>query len=157
MTKPVSEMDLEEFMRSRDEQNVPLGKQIQAILSKPAARKRLRLHELVCQGCDEIIVEVLDTKPDPVMRWRESTSAEQRDRPADWFKDPGRYRRPDIGRAGEWKFSPLPDPLPIPEQSRTEVIHTACSCRRMTLPAEVVYGALQSGIRKQTHPRVTLS
>lgn len=121
----------------RQIQNDYLRRQIVAIDSLPPSdrrRKRLQLFVLRCRSCQDVVLEVVDTKPYRVIRTRRTQLNEiappppglsPEGRTAYWrehFAD----RPPDAIRLdARWMFTPIPDDLS--SESDSSVV-TACRC-----------------------------
>lgn len=116
------------------QQNDYLRQQLHALARGTAARRRKFLLVVVrCGRCEDVLLEVVDTFPYPVVRHR-GTEAH----PSAAVFGGGSVQERlahdrSVGepiRRGEWLFCPLPSPIPDVGDGET-VIHTACRCRQV--------------------------
>ncbi len=116
-------------------QNDYLWQQYDALRKAPRKTwRRHRLHEVVCGGCGRTLVEVMDTRPYPIVVHR---------RP-----------RPDGPGPSGWGWFPISDPAPNAddEQARRRVLVAVCDCQRVTLPLGPIFDALRAGEAKRVLP-----
>lgn len=142
----------EEFTHELRGQNDYLWRQLDAL--RKASRstwRRHRLHEVVCAGCDRSVVEVMDTRPYPIVLHRrlDMSAAEASPGSQAWRGH----------RKGGWQWFPISNPPPDADskQARCTILPTVCDCRQMTLSLGGIFDSLRSGEPKRVLPRDTLS
>lgn len=140
-------------------QNDHLRMQLAALDSGPKSRwMRFRLLAVHCGRCGEILLEVMDTSPYPVVRYRGVVNhpgvdvlpadAAIETRIAHQRAKPGRIRRDDA-----WRFDPIPANIPPDDPSLDHNLVTcACRCRNLSLSERMVFADLRSGRGKRVIP-----
>lgn len=114
------------------EQTAHLQAQLNAIDTLPVRRRRgYQLLVLRCQGCGDVLLEVLDTRPYAVVRMRP---------PLDDF------------RRGGWRWSAIPWPTSRVEtdpDSDRVMIPAVCRCQRVDFLMRSVLDDLRAGRRNR--------
>ncbi len=124
---------VDDWEREHREQTTHLQAQLNAIDTLPARRRcGYQLLVLRCQGCGDVMLEVVDTRPYAVVRTRA---------PLDF-------------RRGGWRWSAIPWPSgeTDPDSDRA-AIPTACRCQRVDLSMRSVLDDLRAGRRNRIVPR----
>lgn len=99
----------------------------------PQRRRRFQLLVLRCQGCEDVMLEVLDTRPYAVVRTRPL--------------------HPSTRRGGwRWLAIPWPSGSDSPEREAGQ-IPVACRCRQSSTTLRAVLGDLRAGRRSGVVPR----
>lgn len=117
-------------------QNEYLWRQLDALRKAPKKTwRRHRRHEVVCGGCGRTLVEVMDTRPYPIVLHRTP-------RPA------------GPGAAHGWGWFPISDPPPAAdtEQARRGILVSVCDCQQVTLPLGTIFDSLRRGVAKRVLP-----
>ena len=134
-------------------QNAYLRAQLDALRSGPKSRwRKFRLYEVVCGSCADILLEVMDTEPYPVVfsRGLVTSNAE-----AAWGEAPTVADRVAASgqrlRRGERSWFPINKPVPAAdsEEARCGLVFTVCRCRQVTLPLGPIFEALRRGERRR--------
>ena len=141
-------------------QNDHLRQQLAAMRTKPAVWKRLRLLEVPCEGCGDLLLEVMDTEPYAAVCIRRpvrrpgSTSIPEGAPVAAYISR--MLEGPAITRRGERFFYPLAKPFAIPPQTGPRVsVSVSCRCREVPLSERKILELLTSGVKKWTCPAPT--
>lgn len=132
-----------------------LRRQLAALATlAPARRRKFQLLVVRCQGCGDVMAEVLDTKPYPVIRSRQLVVRElgEAARNGDWARHFAETKE-SIRRDQEWRFVPIPQPLPSERAARNALIPVACSCRSTDLTEQFMFEQLRLGVRKVVLPK----
>lgn len=152
----------------RDEmqlQNDHLRAQLAALAkSPPRVRRKYQLLVVRCQGCGDVMLEVLKTEPYAVIRLRGiepgefpaapagATMAEARDHWREFFAD----RQESIRLDAHWTFVPIAWPPSSDHDAdrRDSSVHTACKCRDAgPISMRWIFEKLAAGQRDITLPR----
>ncbi len=138
-------------------QNDYLRRQLHALeRGSPERRRKFQLLLIRCAGCGDVLVEVMQTDPYPVIRFRRTT-----DHPAAPSLPAGApvaarvermKTRLEPIRQGAWSFYPIPWPLPEPSADDHGLVPASCRCREVTLTQAAIFADLRAGVRKRTHP-----
>jgi hypothetical protein len=140
-----------------------LRRQLKALNDGPPSRRRkFVLHEWVCVGCDELVMEVIATSPYRVLRYRQVAVSDAAKVAAAnppptpgmsmaqaWYADQrSQLEHPNesIRRDKEWRFVPLPDARP--DHAERRLVIAACRCQRVHCNEGQVFDALASDTRK---------
>lgn len=135
----------DEFAREMTAQNDYLWQQLAALRRAPRKTwRRCRLHEVVCGGCGRPLVEVMDTRPYPIVLHRQTAEAPEAY---------GSHRR------GDWHWFPISNPPPAPDslQATSGIIAAVCDCRQAILSLGHLFDSLRRGEVKRVLPADTLS
>jgi len=119
-----------------------LAAQLNALRSTRGKWRRYRLHQVVCQGCGDVLAEVIATQPVSVVCFRRLG-----DQPE--LASPARSHIMPIRRTGEWTFRRL-EPLPGPTGSTPFL--TKCSCRNAWVSMTQLYADLVAGLGRRVLP-----
>jgi hypothetical protein len=124
------------------DQNDYLRQQLHALDRGAAARRRKFVLLVVrCGRCGDVLAEVVDLVPYPVVRHRRAEDHPGAGTPPSGSTRERIAHRRTAGepiRQGEWMFYPIPHPVPASGDSET-VTHTVCRCRQVTLTEAEVY------------------
>lgn len=133
-------MTADDFTRRLHDQNDKLHMQMQALDAGPKTRRRkFVLWEAVCQGCGDVLAEVLALHPWRVLHFRGLERAE-----------PAAHRGVEL-RSGGWEF--LPMPACEPTESAATLIHCTCRCRTAQLSLRHIFALLAADTRKTVMPK----
>ncbi len=135
-------------MQAMLDQNDYLRQQLHA-LAKGTTKRRRRflLAVLRCVRCGDVLLEVVDLVPYPVVRHRRTEVHPG----AGAFPDHGSVQEitayfkaaGELIRQGEWVFYPIPSPVP-PVGDAEMTIRTACRCRQVNLTEAEVFAAVHA-------------
>lgn len=143
-------------------QNDYLRQQLVAIARRPAAKRReFRLFVLWCKRCSDVLLEVVDTRPFPVVRLRHAVSSQrppQAPAGASVTQALEHYRSareasPELYKHSirldkRWRFIAIPPTMAPNERSSVSV---ACRCQEQQLvELRWVYEQMNAGIREAT-------
>jgi hypothetical protein len=131
-------------------QNDHLRKQIHALRNAPMRTfRKYVLHEVICAGCNETILTVLDTKPYRVVRTRDLAPTGEEGTAPDWRENASAYfAARNRLRRGEWRFFPIGDDDEVDAHSWSW--HSVCRCRQWSdMRMQVIVESLRRGDRKR--------
>lgn len=121
-------------------------KQLIAMRRKRVIWNRFRMLEWVCQGCGDIVAEVMGTDPYPVVCFRHGETV-----PLD--ETGKRSRLTAIRVDATWTFRPIEWPLPDESVTETHIdFYALCSCRNVWLSGPLLYRDLRGGRTKRVLP-----
>lgn len=133
-----------------------LRRQLNALRAGPAARwRRFRLLQVTCGHCGDVLLEVMDTDPYPVVLTRGTAPNASEPPPIDPTREQiaeyARSRHRPIRQGSDWRFFPL-RAEPSAEYERTK-FHSTCRCRQAHLTLGYVNEGLRSGAARRVYPR----
>jgi len=110
-------------------QNDYLWQQLDTLRRAPRKTwRRCRLHEVICAGCGRAVVEVMDTRPYPIVL----------------------HKSRDHG----WGWFPISNPPPAAdtEEARHGILVSICDCQQVTLSLGLIFDSLRRGEAKRVLP-----
>jgi len=153
-------MDSTEWEKARREQNDLLRAQLAALGAGPKERwRRFRLLELVCGGCGDVLLEVMNTSPYRVVLVHGADPHPKEPEPNElppeatltgkelYERYGGRVR---IRRSRDRRFVVLPHELST--VSASESLAATCRCRQWVGRTQTLVADLQRGIKRRVVP-----